>query len=134
MKRNILNECLRIARKKHGPSHPSWEKKAVHYSFIVQSNKILEMGVNRPETSPPVHYGYPSHSDLHSEIDAWKKARGILKSEKWEIVNVKLSKEAPLYPTADAAPCGPCMIFLLEQGCKRFYFSTSGGWMAKIIC
>jgi tRNA(Arg) A34 adenosine deaminase TadA len=134
MKRNILNECLRLAREKHGPSHPSWGQKAVHYSFVVQDNKILEMGVNRPDASPPLHYGYPSHSDIHSEIDAWRKARGILEDGKWELVNIKLSKEAPYFPTADAAPCNQCMAFLMQKGCKHFYFTTSTGWIAKVIC
>jgi tRNA(Arg) A34 adenosine deaminase TadA len=133
MKRSILNECLRIARDKHGPAHPSWDHKAVHYTFIVQDNKILEMGVNRPNTKPPLHYGYPSYADIHSEIDAWKKARGILGDKKWEIVNIKLLKRLPNYPEADAAPCNQCMDFLQMRGCKHFYFTTNTGWMAKIV-
>jgi hypothetical protein len=132
MKRSILSECLRRAREKHGPSHPSWEQKAVHYSFIVQNNKILEMGMNRPDASPPLHYGYPSHADIHSEIDAWRKARGILEDGKWEIVNIKLSKEAS-YRVADAAPCIRCQILLISLGCTGFYFTTSTKGFAKII-
>ena len=133
MKRSILNECLRIARGKHNPSHPGWYGKAVHYSFIVQNNKILEMGMNRGDSSPPISYGYPFYAEIHSEVDAWKKARGILEEGKWEIVNVKLTRETPNYPMADSAPCKSCVSFLLKQGCKHFYFTTNSGQIAKII-
>jgi tRNA(Arg) A34 adenosine deaminase TadA len=133
MKRSILNECLRIARGKHGPSHPAWGQKAVHYSFVVQDNKILEMGVNRPGASPPVHYGYPQYADIHSEIDAWRKARGILEDKEWEIVNIKLLKEPPLYPVADAAPCTHCEIMLIYLGCTNLYFTTASGGIAKVV-
>ncbi len=133
MKRNILSECLRMAHKVHGPSHPSWGQKAVHYSFVVQDNKILEMGVNRPDCKPPRHYGYPSHADIHSEIDAWRKARGILEDKQWEIVNIKLTKIVPLFPEADAAPCIKCLRFLREQGCQHFYFTTNEQQIAKIV-
>ena len=133
MNRSILAECLRIAREKHGPTHPAWDQKAVHYSFIVQDNKILEMGVNRPDGKPPLHYGYPNYSDIHSEIDVWTKTRGILKNRKWEIVNIKLLKKLPDYPLADAAPCNKCMEFLRARGCRHFYFTTNTGWLAKIV-
>jgi len=132
MKQSILHECLRVAREKHCPSHPSWDKKAVHYSFIVQNNKILGMGVNRPSLHPPKHYGYPFYSDLHAEIDAWRKVRGILEEKKWEIVNVKISKR-PNFPIADAAPCPVCFHLCVKLGCKAFYFSTNSGQMAKLI-
>ena len=133
IKKNILNECLRTAREKHGPTHPSWGHKAVHYSFVVQGNKILEVGVNRPDASPPIHYGYPAYADTHSELDAWRKARGILEDKKWEIVNIRLLQEIPDYPLADAAPCNACMLFLMDRNCRRFYFSTSTGWIAKLL-
>lgn len=135
MKRSIIDECIRRARMKHGPNHPSWSHKAAHYTFVVQNNKILEMGVNRPDMKPPEHYGYPAHSDLHSEIDAWRKARGILdKRQQWEILNIKLLRTDG-YPTADAAPCNPCVLFLISQGCLRFYFTTSTGTgqVAKLL-
>lgn len=133
MKTSILNECLRIARDKHGPSHPSWGKKAVHYSFIVQNNKILGMGINRPHTKPPIHYGYPYYSDVHAEIDAWNKVKGLLHNKPWELVNIKLSKQKPIFPMANATPCKNCLLMCHNLGCKAFYFSTSNGKMAKLV-
>jgi hypothetical protein len=124
---------MRLAREKHGPSHPAWKKKAVHYSFIVQNNKILEMGMNRPNSGPPIYYGYPRYAEMHSEIDAWGKAKGILEDDMWEIVNIKLTKKVPNFPMADAAPCEWCMLFLVARGCKHFYFTTNSGQIAKII-
>ncbi|RLF68210.1 MAG: hypothetical protein DRN26_00090 [Thermoplasmata archaeon] len=128
---NILRQCIRIARSKDLPSHPSWKGKSIHYTFVVQNNKILEIGVNRP-ASPPRQYGYPSYAGIHSEIDAWKKARGLLIDNKsWEIVNIRLLRIGKRL--ADAAPCNHCYEFLIARGCKNFYFSTSSGKIAKIV-
>jgi len=133
MKKNILQECLRFAYEKHNPSHPSWDRKSVHYTFVVQDNKIIEVGMNRPCVSPPLYYGYPAYAFIHSEIDAWKKARGILKDSSWEIVNVRLYKKGPPYMLADAAPCRACSRILRSNGCRRFYFTTSSGHIARLV-
>lgn len=132
MKKNIIRECIRRAYEKHNNEHPSWNKKSVHYSFIVLDNKIIEMGFNRPDQHPPDHYGYPWYAYLHSELDAWRKARHFINEKNFEIVNIRLLKTESA-SLANAAPCANCIAFLADRGCVKFYFSTDSGHIAKII-
>ena len=132
MRRILIRECIRRAREKHNLNHPSWDKKSVHYSFIIKNNKILEMGVNRPDQHPPDYYGYPFYADLHSELDAWHKAKGLLRGTEFEMVNIRLLRYSNL-PLANSSPCNSCISFLTAQGCKKFYFSTDSGHVAKLI-
>jgi hypothetical protein len=105
----------------------------IHYTFIVQDNKIIEYGVNRPG-EPPIHYGYHAFNGykpkIHSEIDAYKKAKGLLVPNKWfEIVNIRLNKQGKIRMSK---PCFCCENILRELGCKKFYFSHNTGFAVLV--
>lgn len=135
MTRNILTTCIRIAQSRGGNTHPSWYSHSLHYSFIVQNNAILSLGLNRPNTTNPKHYGYPSYAGLHAEIDAYKKARGILEEDQFELINIRLLriKKDEFYQIGMAAPCRPCLDFILSQSCTNIYFTTENGLFAKLV-
>lgn len=123
MKRSLLRQCMRTARLAHvNKNHPCWDGTARHYSFIVHNHHILSMGMNRTFMPPPKHYGYPVYANIHAEIDTWRKARGLLCGEPFEIINIKLTKCKP-YESRISKPCSPCGIFLQAQGCLRVYYS-----------
>ena len=122
MKRSILRDCVNFAKSKFGPTHPSWNFKSIHFSSIVQNNKILGHGVNRPANVIPVYYGY-TNMFIHSEIDVWRRVRGILEDGEWEIVNIRLTKEED-GRLAYSAPCETCLNFLASNGCSKIWFST----------
>lgn len=125
MKRKLLQECLQIARDKM-QNHPESEC-YLHYSFIVQYDKIVGMGVNRAGT-PLV--GYPKYGKLHAESDAWFQCKGILeKRDDFSVVNVRLSKAGEL---KISKPCVCCTRFLEKFGCKEVWFSTDVGF-AKLV-
>lgn len=129
MKKSLLRECLRIARAKNTPdTHPKWGNGRHHFTFIIQDNKIVEMGINRK--GPPLKaFGYEEYQGIHSENDAYKKAKGILNDQKqFEAVNIRLNKRDELRL---AAPCPCCYEFLTDLGCKTIWFSTAVGF-AKI--
>jgi len=129
MRKRILKECLRIARSKCNPeSHPEYYN-YIHFSFIIQNNKIIEYGFNRP--GPPLDgFGYPDFGKIHSENDAYRKARGILDSQKpFDIINIRLNKGGDLRVSK---PCSCCHSFLKVVGCRNVYFSTECGF-AKMI-
>jgi len=125
MRRRILKECLRRARTSHGPNHPYWKYKSIHYSFIIQNNKVLSMGRNVPKVRPPIYYGYPKYAYIHAEIDAWKKARGILETDKFELVNIRLTRTNRI---VSSIPCSQCLEFMTSQGCEAIYSTTENGW------
>lgn len=117
----ILRECLRTARKilKRHPNKGNYP----HFSFIVQGGRIVEYGWNTYRI-PPVHYGYKKGT-THSEIDAYRKARGIMDDGKFVIVNIRLNKHGEMRLSA---PCELCYTIMKELGCGEFYFSTDCGF------
>lgn len=127
MKRKIIIECSRIAQR-HVQNHPQiGHSKYFHYSFVIQRNKLVEWGVNR--CGNPIQ-GYNDYSQIHSEIDAYFKARGLLdKNEDFEIVNIRLRRDLTL---KISEPCECCSRFLINLGCKRIWFSTRSGNFASI--
>lgn len=129
MRKRILRQCLRIAQEKNTPdSHPEWGNYH-HFSFVIQNNKIIEYGFNRPGR-PLDGFGYPESGKIHSENDAYRKARGILESQKpFDIINIRLSKSGDLRMSK---PCSCCNSFLSVVGCRNVYFSTDSGF-AKLV-
>ena len=125
MKRSILKECLRIARAKNTPElHPEYQG-YVHFSFIIQKNKIIEWGMNRSDRA-----WYPIYARLdkkrHAEEDAFSKARSIIDKQKvWEVVNIRLNRQNEFRLSK---PCQICRKYLKFFGCNKAWYSTETGW------
>jgi len=126
MKRKTLLQCLTIAVK-NNPDHPERDCYR-HFSFIIQNHKILEWGTNR-RSSPLTFLGFPSHSKMHSEVDACYKAKGIMSKDDFEVVNIRLSKKNNI---KESQPCKCCYAFLKHLGCKKIWFTTTTGNFAVI--
>ena len=68
---------------------------------------------------------------IHSETDAYKKARGILNPDThFDMINIRLNKQNMLRLSK---PCACCFGFLQSLNCKSIYFTTDTGF-AKILC
>jgi hypothetical protein len=132
MKKSLLGLSLRISREKL-PLHPEI-KHFLHYSFIIQNNKIVEWATNNRHHHP-IHYGYNKNNtdpDFvpkgHSEINAYKRARGLLDKDKpFDIINIRLSKKKEIRLSK---PCVGCFDLLKELGCRRFYYSSPIGFLS----
>lgn len=119
MKKKILKECLRMALEKN-PTHPEFGRYH-HFSFVIQNRKILEFGMNR-EGTPINGFGYPEFGKIHSETDAYRKAKGLLDSQApFDMVNIRLSKQGFLRLSK---PCSCCHAFLSMVGCRSVFFTT----------
>jgi len=130
MKTKVLHSCLRIAIEHNTPSkHPEWYAYK-HFSFVIQQNRIVEWGTNR-RGSALTFLGYEPHQKIHSEVDAYFKARGIMtKGIPFEVVNIRLNKSHVLRASN---PCRCCYQFLKNLGCKGIFFTTDIGKFARII-
>jgi len=124
MKRTIIRDCLRLAREKNA-AHP---EKFKHYTFIVQDNKVLEWGVNR-FGDPLLSHGYPEYGKIHSENDAYRKAKGLLKDTVWEAINIRLSKKREL---RTAIPCACCSAYFKTLGYSVVWASTADHGFVKV--
>lgn len=132
MKKNLLRECWRIACEKID-RHP--EKNFIHFAFVVHNNKIISTGINR-EHVPPIHYGYQKRSTnigfmpkLHAEVDAYHKAKGLLKGEQFEMVNIRLNRQLDMRMSK---PCPCCYELLKALNCKCFYYSSEVGFLREV--
>lgn len=129
MKRKLLNTCLDIAlRNNNSLNHPQWDYYH-HFSFIIQGQKIIEWGMNR-RSSPLKLLGYADHSKMHSEIDAYFKAKGILGKGSFDVVNIRLTKTNRVAPSS---PCKCCYHFLKRMGANKIYFTTAIDSFACIV-
>ena len=121
MKQTILKECIRIAREKNLQRDSDFR----HFSFIIQRNKLIEWGTNVSRVPPLIHFGYSNTSGWHSEVNAYRKAKGIIGEGYFEVINIRLNKLGDL---RISKPCKCCHAFLKELGCKDVWFSTDAGF------
>lgn len=120
MKKTILRECIAYARRKCD-LHPYNKKPNLrHFTFVVHNNKIIAVGKNRRD-EPRIEHGYPEYAGRHAEVDAWLKARGLLRGATFEVVNVRVHANGRVM---NSRPCECCYNFLASMGCAVAYFST----------
>jgi hypothetical protein len=118
MKKTIIRECIRTAIEKN-KYHPVGNGLKRHFSFIIQDNKIIEIGFNKNQKPLP---GYPEYSKIHSENDAFRKAKGLINfSKRWDVINIKITKRGLLRLSK---PCKCCFRFLSNLGCHSVVFTT----------
>ena len=127
MRKSVLNRALRIARAKV-KTHPQYMH-YIHYSFVVQRNSIVEWGRNHNGV-PAIHYGYhdPDRYPMpktHSEVDAYRKARDLLRKGPFTLVNVRVTRTGIV---KTSKPCACCYSLLKALGCNQFFYSTENGF------
>lgn len=117
MRKKMLGICLGMARDylhKHVENY-------CHFTFIIQDNKVVEWGTNR-SADALTFLGYPKHSKMHSEVDAYFKAKGILDKKPFEAVNIRITRTGLI---RNSRPCKCCFEFLKGLKCKRIWFTTN---------
>ena len=121
LSKKLLFIALSIAKERL-ERHPEFISRGfIHFSFIVYNKKIISIGHNRCGKNPP-QYGYENHSKIHSEVDAWRKARGLLKGDSFDVINIRLNRFGKF---KNSRPCKNCIYLLQELGCKNFYYTTN---------
>jgi hypothetical protein len=121
MTKKLLSVCLMIAR--HNlPKHTRLDGYK-HFSFIIQKNWLVDWGTNR--SGPPLKmFGYQEHQMIHSENQAYKRAKGLLdKTDTFQVVNIRLNSKGEV---KNSKPCQCCINFLNGLGCNSIWFSTTG--------
>lgn len=126
MKKKLLDLALQKAKAKNTPeSHPEWGAYH-HFTFIIQNNKIVEWGINRTHRALQIHGFNPDRHKIHSEVNAIRKAKGLLNWERpFEAINIRLNKKNE---TRMSAPCKCCKSYLSMLGCKEVHYTTLDKW------
>jgi len=115
---SLFQECVRTAQS-YNPKH-SQRNGYRHYSFIVQSDKILGWDTNH---DGPCLYGYKPYQKTHAENNAYFKCKTFLDKKKpFTVINIRLNKQGNLRMSA---PCNCCVAWLRKLKCATVYFSVS---------
>lgn len=126
-RKKLIQHCLNIAK-----SYITNNKKLEpnkHFSFIIQCNSIISIGTNRRGTVPK-KFRYNSFSNIHSEVDAYGRAKAFLDNTRsWYIINIRLNN---FKQTMLAAPCKCCEPFLQILGCSKVVYSDFTGEFNKL--
>lgn len=129
MKSSLLQECLRISAR-NNKTHPE-RGNYQHFCFVVQNNKIVEWSTNRPGAAVQMFGFMPHRHKIHAEVDAFRKAKGVLQKNKpFEVVNIRLTIGGQV---RISAPCECCSRFLAAMDCKRIWFTTGAGWAKMAV-
>lgn len=126
MKKSLIHHALKTAIA-HIENHAQY-KFYLHYTFIVQNNRIVEWGTNTSQ-EPKKHFGYHSRvacPKMHAEIEAYKKAKGLLGKKPFEAINIRLTRSGECRMSK---PCKCCHSILRELGCSKFWYSSEIGFM-----
>lgn len=129
MNKRLLVDALKIAYK-HLPNHNQFNCYP-HYSFVIQDNQLIEWGTNLTG-DPPIYFGYNKKSavpKLHSELVAYRKARGLLLSSPFQLINIRLNKKGEW---KTSTPCFICQTWLASVGCTTVWSTLSSGQWEKV--
>lgn len=128
MKKALLELATQIAQK-NLVNHPEYKHYA-HFAFIIKDNQIVDWATNN-SSPPPKHFGYEkriqgAQAKTHAELAAWKKARRIIGSGSFQIINIRLNRSRELRMSM---PCVCCNEIMREMGCTKFYYSSEIGFL-----
>lgn len=127
--RKLFEQAKRIALQ-NLHKHPLYEEgRKLHFSFVVQRRQILEWGCNMLH-EPPIHMGYiqrinGAEPKLHSELVAYRRAKGIMKNRTFRLINIRLNRQGEIRLSK---PCVCCYEILKTLGCSEFCYSTENGF------
>lgn len=125
MKKSLLFQALNIAKRELN-THPEYHNYC-HWSFVVVKNQIIEWATNH-KGIPPIYFGYNKRlsegnfAKTHSELAAYKRAKGILGKNNFGIINIRLNRKGDI---RNSSPCICCSSFLKEVGCSEIYYSNN---------
>lgn len=117
LKRIAYNNCYRIVASK------------IHFSFLVQRNRIICWGHNRIRKTHTLAgiYGH-RFSDIHSEIAAISSFPYSLKELRhFSLINLRIRRDNGNF--AISRPCLHCQAMLSAFNIDEIYFTNyEGGW------
>lgn len=132
MKKTIIRESVRRSLELYQKHENEYRGSTYrHFSFIVVRNKIVEYGINRHRNLGEMqHLGYRDFSNEHSEFAAWRKAKGLVKDQEFEIINTRVNRDMQIM---HSKPCQCCYNFLSNLNCVGIYYSNEIGGFSKIM-
>lgn len=121
-----IKHCFKIAERelfKH-------EQNYKHWTFIFCNSKLIEWGRNTYGTPHIRYISCNSDAQIHSEVTAYKRARGLLFGRPFEILNIRLSNKGLLRLSK---PCMVCLGWLHSVKCVGGIYTIDDGLKEFIL-
>ena len=105
------------------PLSMAMERQKKHISLIIYKRKIIAVGQNVFKTHPDTfRLGYRG-SDMHSELDAYRKMPKSLRGEKLTLLNFRFNRFGDF---RNSKPCPVCAKWCDEVFHKIYYTDDTG--------
>lgn len=127
MKEKVITKAIQIA-KSLCPTNK--ENKNSHIAFLIKSNIIEKIGLNKKRTHPeifkhPYHDGYVG---IHAELDCILKINKEDLSD-YELLVLRINKINNL---AMSKPCKGCQSLISQMNLKEVWYSDKSGKIMKL--
>ena len=127
VKRLLIDNCLSIAFQ----ILPEIVREKNHFTFIIDKNRILSIGVNSSKThTEAVRLGYRFPS-IHSELAALLKLPYGTDTHKCNLVNIRLSRASIRYNRPIlrmSKPCQYCEKWIRQMAFRNVVYSNDEGF------
>lgn len=127
MKKRILNKAIEIA---HSFCPANREIRTSHIAFLIKSNIIEKIGVNKRRTHPeiskhPYHEGYVG---IHAELDCVLKVdKEDLKDYKMLVLRIDRKGKLNI-----SKPCSGCSSLIKQFNIGEVWYSDKNGEIIKM--
>lgn len=99
--------------------------RASHIAFLIKSNKIEKIGVNKRRTHPEIskHPYHEGHVGIHAELDCLLKInKEDLSSYKMLVLRIDRNENLTM-----SKPCSGCQSVLSQFNLKEIWYSDRNG-------
>jgi hypothetical protein len=126
VKSSVTNKAIQIA---NSLCPTNLENKSSHVAFLIKSNIIEKIGVNKKRTHPET-MKHPYHDGpvgIHAELDCILKIdKEDLSSYKMLVLRVDKNRKLNM-----SKPCPGCLSLLGQFSVKEIWYSNSDGQIVK---
>lgn len=126
MKQGVLSKAIQMA---HSLCPINKENKNSHISFLIKSNIIEKIGVNKRRTHPEIskHPYHEGHVGIHAELDC------ILKVDKedlrdYKMLVLRIDRNGKLNMSK---PCPGCLSLINQFNVGEVWYSDKNGQIVK---
>jgi hypothetical protein len=127
VKKSVVEKALKIA---HSLCPTNRENRTSHVAFLIKSNIIDKIGINKRRTHPeiskhPYHEGYVG---IHAELDCVLKVDSEDLSD-YKMLVLRVDRKGKL---TMSKPCSGCQSLLKQFNVSETWFSNKNGEIEKL--
>lgn len=128
MKQQVIKKAVKLA---HSLCPINREIRTSHIAFLIKSNVIEKIGVNKRRTHPEIskHPYHEGHVGIHAELDCVLKVdKEDLRDYKMLVLRVDRKNKLNM-----SKPCPGCLSLIYQFNISEVWYSDKNGQIVKHI-